>query len=356
MKIGVTYSLRNPPHPQWFKPWPDYYSQALDHMAEMDRLGFHSINFTEHHFDPDGYNPSVLVMMTAVALRTKRAMIGQNILQLPYHHPVRLAEDLATIDILSNGRVTLQAGQVGAPFDDEFRALGLNPKERPSRTEEGMDIIRKCWTEEVFSYAGRRWQLQDVRVYPKPLQKPHPPMYLVTQTDASMDRAARMGFHACGQGGSGPTAALGDKAVWQAWRRRWHAALPKHGRKPEDFKTNTFGTCFITDDPEKAWAKHREAILYAATYRRFNGTQPYLRRYGGGRALDKPEDLPGWQTYFRTPAECVRHLRETFSESAPDELLISADRAGMPWEDTLEYLRLFAEKVLPQLQDLPLAK
>ena len=66
--------------------------------------------------------------------------------------------------------------------------------------------------------------------------------------------------------------------------------------------------------------------------------------------------MPGWQTYFRTPAECVRHLRETFSESAPDELLIRADRAGMPWEDTLEYFRLFAEKVLPQLQDLPLAK
>jgi alkanesulfonate monooxygenase SsuD/methylene tetrahydromethanopterin reductase-like flavin-dependent oxidoreductase (luciferase family) len=200
-------------------------------------------------------------------------MTGQNILQLPYHHPVRLAEDLVTIDILSNGRVAPQAGQAGAPFDDEFRALGLNPKQRPSRTEEGMDMVRKCWTEEVFSYEGRHWQLQDVRVYPKPLQKPHPPMYLVAQTDASTGRAARMGFHACGQGGSGPTAALGDKAVWQAWLRRWHAALAKYGRKPEDFKTNTFGTCFITGAPEKVWAKH-EAILYTAAYRRFNGIQP----------------------------------------------------------------------------------
>jgi hypothetical protein len=66
--------------------------------------------------------------------------------------------------------------------------------------------------------------------------------------------------------------------------------------------------------------------------------------------------LPGWQTYFRTPADCVRHLRETFSESAPDELLISADRPGIPLEDALESLRMFAEKVLPQLQNLPLAK
>src|SRR5579871_1364975 len=134
MKVGVQYDMRNAAPPQWFIPWPDYYSQALDHIAEVDRLGFNSVNFCEHHFDPDGYNPSILVTMTAVALRTKNMMIGQDILQMPYHHPVRLAEDLATIDILSGGRVTLNVG--GGAFDDEALAFGLNPKERYSRTTE----------------------------------------------------------------------------------------------------------------------------------------------------------------------------------------------------------------------------
>src|SRR5579871_6855210 len=160
MKIGLLYFLRNPTKPGWFKPWPEYYAEALDHIAEMDRLGFSSITFTEHHGDPDGYNPSMMVIMTAVALRTKQAMIGQNILEMPHHHPVRLAEDLATIDILSGGRVMLCAGQAGWAFDSEFRAFGMNPKERPSRLEEGMDVVRKCFTEEVFSYEGRRWKLQ----------------------------------------------------------------------------------------------------------------------------------------------------------------------------------------------------
>lgn len=350
MKVGVTYTLRNAAQPKWFTPWPDYYAQALDHIADVDRLGFHSVNFCEHHFDPDGYNPSVLVIMTAVALRTQRVMIGQNILQLPYHHPVRLAEDLATVDILSSGRVTLNAGQAGAPFDDEFHALGLNPRQRPSRTEEGIDIVRRCWTEEAFSHQGKRWQLQDVRVYPKPLQQPHPPIYTTTSGEASMDRAARMGLNACGQGGTG--AAPTDKAQWQGWLRRWQAALAKYGRRPEDFKVNTFGQLYVTEDPERAWAKHREAVFYRRAYRRFDGSQPYLFAFQGGPA-EKPEDLPNWDSMFLTPEECVKRLRETFAESAPDEMIISADGPGMLFEDTAEYLRLFAEKVMPQLQDLP---
>jgi alkanesulfonate monooxygenase SsuD/methylene tetrahydromethanopterin reductase-like flavin-dependent oxidoreductase (luciferase family) len=350
MKVGVTYTLRNAAPAKWAKPWPQFYGEALDHIAEIDRLGFNSINFTEHHFDPDGYNPSIVVMMTAVALRTSRALIGQNILQLPYHHPVRIAEDFATIDILSGGRVTLHAGQGGGPFDDEFRAFGINPKFRPSLKEEGLDIIRKCWTEEVFSYHGKRWHLEDVRVYPKPLQKPHPPIYTTANSDTSMDRAARMGLNASGEIRSGRFA-LGDKEIWEDWTRRWHAALAKYGRRPEDFQTNTFGTMFVTDDPEREWAKHREAILYTTTYRRFDGNQPYIRRYG--TPPETPEDLPGWQTFFRTPDDAVKHLRDCFGNAAPSEILVSADRPGIPFSDTVEYMRLFAEKVMPKLLDLP---
>jgi len=292
-------------------------------------------------------------MMTAAALRTSRAKIGQNILQLPYHNPVRVAEDLATIDILSGGRVTLQVGQAGRPFDDEFRAFGINPKFRPSLTEEGMDIIRRCWTEDVFSYHGKRWQLEDVRVYPKPLQQPHPPMYVTTGGEASMDRAARMGFNACAQGGGGQMT-LGNRQQWLAWRARWHAALAKHGCRPEDYRTNTFGTCFVTDDPEREWAKHREAIMYTMTYARHDGLHPYSDRLG--IKVEKPEDLPDWQTTFRTPEDCLKHLRETFSDSAPDELILLAEKPGIPLADTLVYLKTFAEKVLPHIQDLPSGK
>lgn len=350
MKIGLLYDLRNPPVEKWFIPWPQYYQQALEHIAEMDRIGFDEVAFCEHHGDPDGYNPSMMVMMTAVAMKTSRVTIGQNILEFPQHHPVRLAEDLATIDILSHGRVELDAGEAGWAFDSEFRALGINPRHRPSRLEEGLDIVRRCWTEDVFSYAGRRFTLQDVRVYPKPLQTPHPPIFATTNGEASMDRVARLGFNACCQGGGGQVT-LGDRQLWQVWRERWRTALAKYGGQPQDFRVNTYGTCFVTDDPEKAWAKHRESIFYAMAYRRHDGLQPYIGRWA--TPPEKPEDLPGWQTTFRTPEDTVKHLRETFGDAAPDMLLLMATRPGIPWEDATEYHHNFATKVLPQVRDLP---
>src|SRR5579884_3002034 len=113
MKVGLHYTLRNPPFPKWFKPWPDYYAEALDHIAAMDQLGYDSAVFAEHHGDTDGHNPSMLVTLTAVAMRTRRLRMGPNIMQMPYHHPVRLAEDFATLDILSGGRAMLLAGEAG---------------------------------------------------------------------------------------------------------------------------------------------------------------------------------------------------------------------------------------------------
>ena len=96
MRIGIFYDIRNPQ--RWFKPFPQFYAETLDHMQAMDELGFDAINVTEHHFDEDGYCPSVLLWNAVAAARTRRALLGQEILVLPLHHPVRIAEDLATID------------------------------------------------------------------------------------------------------------------------------------------------------------------------------------------------------------------------------------------------------------------
>ena len=351
MKFGVHYVLRNPARAEWFKPWPSYYAELMEHLTEVDRLGYSSVNFAEHHFDPDGYNNSMIAVMTMAALNTQNCQIGQNILLLPQYHPVRLAEDLATIDIISGGRVTLNAGQVGEAFDDEFLAYGINPRYRPSLLEEGLDIIRRSWTEERFSFVGKRWNLKDVCVYPKPLQKPHPPMFTTTSSDASLERAARMGVGACARGGAGT--APGDKAMWQVWRQKWHSALARYGRKPDEVGTNTFGQLYVTDDPEREWHKHKDAILYRRYYTRFNGTRPYAQMHLGENDTPKPEDLRDWESVFLTPEETIRRMRETWGESAPDEVRITSDNPGIPLADTIEYLRNFAEKVMPHLQELP---
>src|SRR4029078_1744632 len=124
----------------------------------------------------DGYTPSPVPLMAAIAARTRRLQISTDILILPLYHPVKLAEDIATIDVLSNGRVMLGVGS--GYRDEEFAAFGANRKQRASRMEEAGAVLRGCWSEGPFSWPGPRYPLNAVDVVPKPVQKPHPPLWM----------------------------------------------------------------------------------------------------------------------------------------------------------------------------------
>jgi alkanesulfonate monooxygenase SsuD/methylene tetrahydromethanopterin reductase-like flavin-dependent oxidoreductase (luciferase family) len=316
----------------------------------MDELGFEVISFAEHHGDPDGYNPALIVSLTAAALRTKRARLGTHILQLPYYHPIMLAEQLAMIDIISGGRLEVAFGAGGLPFDMEFRMLGINPRHRPSRLEEGLEVLLRCWTEaEPFNYEGKRWQLEHAWINPKPLQTPHPPVYLTAiRAQVAMDRVARLGMNICGAGGTMYT--LTDRGWWAEWIQQWHETCERFDRDPHTLEVASFGTCFITDDPERAWAQHREGALHQANYER-QGSHPYSEAILG-RVLDEPEDLPGWERLFQTPEAAIAELRSCFSEHAPDELLLQASRPGMSWDESAQYHEAFMTKVAPHVRDL----
>ncbi|MEW6301588.1 MAG: LLM class flavin-dependent oxidoreductase [Thermodesulfobacteriota bacterium] len=350
MRFGVLYDFRNPPQSQWFQPWPEFYAGAFAHMQEMERLGFEAISLAEHHGDPEGYNPGIVVTLTAAALHTQRVRIGSNIIQLPFYHPVLLAEQLAVLDILSRGRLDVGIGQVGQTFDMEFAMLGVNPKQRPSLLEEGLEILLRCWTEDQpFDFRGKHWDLTGVWINPKPVQKPHPPTFVVAPFSAkAMDRVARLGLDVGARGGFF-TSLTGGKG-WQQWQQEWRAACARNGRSPEYAKINTFGSCFVTDDPEKAWAEHREGAFASFHYQR-QGVHPYSSLFLE-TVPEKPEDLPNWHRLFATPEQAITELREVFTDGAPDELHLMAKRAGMSWEQSAEYLRNFAEKVIPAVRDL----
>jgi len=350
MKFGVLYDFRNPPRSQWFQPWPELYSSAFEHMQEMEQVGFDTLSLCEHHGDPEGYNPGIAVTMTAAATHTRRVRICSNIIQLPFYHPVLLAEQLAVLDIISNGRLDIGIGQVGQTFDMEFRMLGLNPKHRPSLLEEGLEVLLRCWTEEhPFDFHGKHWNLEGVWLNPKPLQKPHPPTFVVAAfTPQAMNRVARLGLDVGAWGGFFTSLTGGE--LWQRWLQGWRAACERNGRNPKAARINTFGSCFVTDDPEKAWAEHREGVFASFNYER-QGVRPYSTLLMD-TIPQKPEDLPNWQRLFVTPDQAIAELREVFANGAPDELHLMAKRAGLTWEQSAQYLRNFAEKVIPAVKDL----
>jgi alkanesulfonate monooxygenase SsuD/methylene tetrahydromethanopterin reductase-like flavin-dependent oxidoreductase (luciferase family) len=351
LKIGLLYDLRNPARSDWFVPWDRYYHGALDHIEAMDQAGFDVIAFAEHHGDPDGYNPAITLAMTAAAMRTSQARIATNILQLPYYHPMMLAEQLAMVDILSGGRLQVAFGAGGMPFDMEFRMLGVNPKQRPSRLEEGLEVVLRCWTEDrPFDFNGKRWQLEGAWINPKPLQQPHPPVYLTAaRAQQAMDRVARLGMNVCGAGGT--MYGLTDEPWWNEWTAQWRATCERFGRDPDSLKVSSFGTGFVTDDPERAWARHREGALHHVNYER-QGIRPYSSFILKDRKLDVPEDLPGWRRLFLTPEEAIAELRACFARHAPDELLLQVARPGMSWDESAEYHEAFMTKVVPHIQDL----
>ena len=138
--------------------------------------------------------------------------------------------------------------------------------------------------------------------------------------------------------------------MWKRWLQGWRAACERNGRSSESAKINTFGSCFVTDDPEKAWAEHREGVFASFNYER-QGVHPYTALLMD-TIPEKPEDLPNWRRLFVTPEQAIAELREVFADGAPDELHLMAKRSGMSWEQSATYLRNFAEQVIPAVKDL----
>lgn len=350
MKFGVIYDLRNPPREDWYQPWPEFYGAAFEHMQEVEGLGYHSISLAEHHGDPDGFNPGLPVTLTAAVHHTNSIRIGTNIIQMPFYHPVMLAEQLAVIDILSGGRLDVGLGQGGQTFDMEFAMFGVNPRLRPSLLEEGIDIMQRCWRDpEPFDFHGKRWDLEGVWLNPKPLQTPLPLWVVAAFSEKAMDRVASRGLDVGAVGGMILNLTPGSE-VWQNWLSSWRECCVRNGRDPNYARINTFGTCFVTDDPERAWAKHREGLFHSFNYRR-QGIHPYSEVFMDA-VPQTPEEMPGWERVFQTSEQAIAELRGTYSEGAPSELHLVATKAGMSFAESAEYLRNFAEQVMPAVQDL----
>jgi alkanesulfonate monooxygenase SsuD/methylene tetrahydromethanopterin reductase-like flavin-dependent oxidoreductase (luciferase family) len=165
------------------------YEEHLEAWALMDEIGFDGVGFNEHHTSPYGLMTSPNIMAAAAAQRTRRLklLIYGNL--LPIHNPLRLAEELAMLDCLSGGRI-ISGFARGIPR--EYVAYNVSLEESRARFEEAWEIIKRAWTEEIFTYHGTFWSFQDVAIWPRPLQQPHPPVWVpVTGSKETLQWAAR---------------------------------------------------------------------------------------------------------------------------------------------------------------------
>jgi len=173
-------------------PLQSVYERAIERFEIMDETGYDAVWLAEHHFSGFSVCPSVHMMATMAAARTRRLRIGTAVSLAPFYHPLRLAEEIALLDNLSGGRVNWGAGRGFSRV--EFEAFGVPVKESAGRFREAVDVVLGAWTQERLSHAGEYFHFDGVEVLPKPLQQPHPPVWMAATSESAIDWAAGRGF------------------------------------------------------------------------------------------------------------------------------------------------------------------
>lgn len=221
MKFGVL---------QFFS-WPDrrisiptVYERALQRIEIMDRGGYDAVWITEHHFNDYSVCPSIPVMGAYAAARTKKLHIATGVTLAAFYHPLRLAEEVALLDILSGGRVYWGAGRGFDP--KEFRTFGMTPEESYPRFRESVEIVLSAWRNRRLSYHGKYFSFENIELLPKPLQQPHPPMWVAAYSPSAVEWAAEQGYSIMLDPHS-PTSVIGEKM--ETWRR----LMVQHGHRVE---------------------------------------------------------------------------------------------------------------------------
>lgn len=329
LRLGVVYDFRNPPDSGIATP--RLYAEILEQVVWLEQLGLDLVWFTEHHFVEDGYLPSWTPVAGAMAARTQRLRFSTDICLLPFNHPVRLAEDLAVLDNLSNGRIDLGVGLGYAPH--EFRGFGIPLSHRVSRTDEGLEVLRRCFTGERFSFHGKRYQFDDVVIKPGYVQPGGPPLWVAATTAEGALRAARFNCNLLPQGPPDQTVAL------------WRSTLAEAGQNPANYRVGIIRPCFITDDPEREWPAVRQAERYRM--------QLYARFFAeSGRGVPPDQDkqrIP--QTWIVGNVEhCVAELSTYIKEHGITDLVTWAVPPGMRPAQMQRSLERFATEVAPRLR------
>lgn len=303
-----------------------------------ERVGFEAILVGEHHQHRDGFLPSPLMVCTAIAARTQKIRIGTGILLLPLYHPVHVAEDVATLDIISKGRVILGVGM--GYQEGDFGAFGVPRSQRVSRLEEGIDIIRASWTQDAFSYHGKRFRFDHVAVYPKPVQRPHPPIWVGAMADDSIRRAAQYGDAWL----TGITQPM-DNILRHTQTYRAYA-----GEIQRPARIMLMRDAWVAPTRRQAEEEYGPEVLTAYRYYWRSDSLSFRSiRSEAEFTLDKmaPERI-----ILGSPDEVVEQLQH-WRDATGAEMIIfrlrQAHSGGPPHEKIMGAIRLFGEKVIPRL-------
>ncbi len=297
------------------------YGDFIAYVTEAEHLGFRSVFLVEHHFTGAGQISASLTLLAYLAARTSSIRLGTAVIVLPWHNPVLLAEQAATVDLLSGGRLDFGIGK--GYRAGEFAGFHIPMGEATERFDEAIEVIRKAWTSPGrFSHCGKRWRFDDIVVEPRPFQTPHPPLWLAAGSPESIRRAAREGYNLL-------LDQLGSVALTIERVALFREECSRCGRAYSPAMVGvTRALQIVRNEAERAAAYE--------TRGRVVRTIGDLARGGGTLAPPELDDAP----LLGTPSEIVARLRQLQAGGVENVLLIDPGA-------NIASLRSFAAEVMP---------
>ena len=333
MKFGLYSSIANPPR-------GEHLERSIDEVIAEAQLaeasGFDSCFFGEHHQDKDGFLPSPLIVATAVAAHTRRLNVGTSVILLPLHHPVRLAEDVITLDLVSKGRIILGVGIGYQPAD--FRAFNVPMGDRVTLFEESVEILRKCWSGEKFSHRGTHYTLEDVQIRPRPFQQPSPPLWIGASVPAAVRRAGAL---------ADAFVATPSTSLQNVMRQvdAYKEAAGKAGRPP---RVILMRDAWVAKSRAEAEAVYGPEVMTAYQYYWQNRLAEF-RNIPPGTEFSLANLAPD-RLIVGDAETCVREFHRWKDATSADYFLLRlrhAHSGGPPHAKIMDTIKLFGDSVLP---------
>ncbi len=313
-----------------------YFNQCLEEVQYAEQLGFDSAWLEEHHGVHNHYWPSPLVALAGIATRTERILLGTDIIVLPFYHPVRIAEDVAMLDSMSQGRFILGAAIGYRP--EEFALYQVGMEKRGAAYAEAIALIRQLWTQAAVTFQGKHYQVESGKIEPRPDNPP--PIWLGGWGDLSLKRAATLGDAWV----PGPTAGLDKLLAAQAVYR---AGLQAAGKDSHAVPTPLTREVVIGETDEQACEMAERHLLIN-----------YRDEYGGGwehpligkedaAPVNQLSSLSNDRFIIGSPETCIRQIQRFVDTFGVDHLICRLYFAGMPHDYLMRELELIARYVIP---------
>ena len=348
MKFGIFYEHQIP------RPWNEnseyeHFQNALEQVEIADRCGYDYAWQVEHHFlEEYSHGSSPTAFLAAASQRTKDIRLGHGVFQLTTNHPIRVAEQVANLDLLSGGRVELGTGEGAGPT--ELHPFAAKVREKRDIYEEGFRAMLPCFTSHDYGFEGKYWQWPARNVLPKPLQKPHPPLWVACSNINTIKYAAKRGIGALGFQFATPEGA-------QAWVNKYYniiasdevEQLCEYERNPNIAMVSGF-MCAETDEEAQAKAEGWTFFIFCLEY---NGTHDYApgtvdlwNEYQAWRSTDKAQKA--FDTGLIGSPDTIRKKLKEFEASNIDQIILLNQSGKTSHQDICDSLELFANEVMPE--------